>query len=130
MAALLSESPVARVMPLVKAARMQRNMPGGARRRVRVLGGFMRAQGVKALCVVAGATVLLCSVAFAQDPKPGKLKITVVPKQAYTFLDGKAIGPGNRTIKLEVGSHHMIVANYGYKFVEKDISIDSDKTLP
>jgi hypothetical protein len=79
---------------------------------------------------VAGATVLLGSVAFGQDPKPGKLKISVIPKQAYTFLDGKAIGPGNRTIKLEVGAHHMVVANYGYKFVERDVSIDSDKTLP
>jgi outer membrane protein OmpA-like peptidoglycan-associated protein len=90
----------------------------------------MSARGIRALCLVAGATALFGSVAFGQNQKPGKLKITVIPKQAYTFLDGKAIGPGNRTIKLEVGSHHMVVANYGYKFVERDVSIDSDKTLP
>jgi len=74
--------------------------------------------------------VLLGPVAFAQDPKPGKLKMSVIPKQAYTFVDGKAIGPGNRVIKLDVGTHHVVVANYGYKFVEQDVSLDSDKTVP
>jgi len=56
--------------------------------------------------------------------------MSVIPKQAYTFVDGKAIGPGNRTIKLEVGAHHVIVANYGYNFVEREVSIDSDQTVP
>jgi hypothetical protein len=86
---------------------------------------------IKVFCRLLGATVLLCSITFAQDPRPGKLKMQVTPKQAYTFVDGKAIGPGNRTIRLDVGTHHVVVANYGYKFVEKDVSIDSaDKTVP
>ncbi len=79
-------------------------------------------------CILGGA--IFHAAASAQDVKPGKLKITVHPKQAYTFVDGKAIGPHNRTIKLDVGTHHLIVANYGYKFVERDISIDSHQTLP
>jgi hypothetical protein len=79
--------------------------------------------------ILAGL-ILLSVAAFAQDVKPGKLKITVHPKQAYTFVDGKAIGPHNRKIKLDVGTHHLVVANYGYKFVERDISIDSHQTLP
>ena len=41
----------------------------------------------------------------------------------------KPIGPGSRTIKLDVGTHHLVVANYGYKFVEREVSLDSDKTL-
>jgi len=90
----------------------------------------MYAQRIKTFYLVLAATVLLGSVTFAQDAKPGKLKMSVTPKQAYTFVDGKAIGPGNRTIKLDVGSHHVIVANYGYKFVEQNVSIDSDKTVP
>jgi OmpA family/PEGA domain len=90
----------------------------------------MCAQRIRTFSLVLVATVLLSSVAFAQNAKPGKLKMSVTPKQAYTFVDGKAIGPGNRTIKLEVGSHHLIVANYGYKFVEQNVSIDSDKTVP
>ena len=55
--------------------------------------------------------------------------MSVIPKQAYTFVDGKAIGPGNRTIKLDAGTHHVVVANYGYSFVEKEVSIDSQKTV-
>jgi hypothetical protein len=90
----------------------------------------MRAQRIRTFSLVLAATVLLSSVAFAQNAKPGKLKMSVTPKQAYIFVDDKAIGPGNRTIKLEVGSHHLIVANYGYKFVEQNVSIDSDKTVP
>ena len=87
-------------------------------------------QKVKIFCGVLGAIVLLSSAAVAQEPKGGKLKISVSPKQAYTFVDGKAIGPGNRTIKLEVGTHHLVVANYGFKFVEQDVSIDSNQTVP
>src|SRR5580704_18237614 len=90
----------------------------------------MSAQRVKTFCLVVGATVLAGSVTFAQDAKTGKLKMSVIPKQAYTFVDGKAIGPGNRVIKLDVGTHHVVVANYGYKFVEQDVSMDSDKTVP
>jgi len=90
----------------------------------------MSTQRIKTLWLVVGATVLLSSVTFAQDAKPGKLKMSVSPKQAYTFVDGKAIGPGNRVIKLGVGTHHVVVANYGYKFVEQDVSLDSDKTVP
>ena len=90
----------------------------------------MCAQRIKALLVVFAAAFLLSLPGFAQDAKPGKLKVTVTPKEAYTFVDGNAIGDGNRTIKLNVGTHHLVVANYGYKFSEQDISIDSDKTLP
>jgi OmpA family/PEGA domain len=89
----------------------------------------MSARTINTFCLVVGATVLLGSVAFAQNPT-GKLKMSVSPKQAYTFVDGKAIGPGNRTIKLDVGTHHVVVANYGFKFVEQDVSLDSDKTVP
>ena len=80
--------------------------------------------------VILGGLFLLSVAAFAQDVKPGKLKITVHPKQAYTFVDGKAMGPHKRKIKLDVGTHHLVVANYGYKFEERDISIDSHQTLP
>jgi len=90
----------------------------------------MSVQKIKTLSLVVLAWVSLNSIALAQNPKPGKLKMSVIPKQAYTFVDGKAIGPGNRTIKLDVGTHRVAVANYGYKFVEQDVSIDSDKTVP
>ena len=90
----------------------------------------MRCQKGTIFCGVLGAIVLLSSAAVAQELKTGKLKISVSPKQAYAFVDGKAIGPGNRTIKLEAGTHHLVVANYGFKFVEQDVSIDSHQTVP
>jgi len=90
----------------------------------------MDAQKIKTSSLVLGATVLLSATTLAQDTKVGKVKMKVTPKQAYTFVDGQAIGPGNRVIKLDVGSHHVVVANYGYKFVEQDVSVDSDKTVP
>ena len=90
----------------------------------------MRHRVFRTLCGILGGLILLSVAAFAQDLKPGKLKISVHPKQAYTFIDGKAVGPGNRKIKLDVGTHHLVVANYGFKFVERDISIDSHQTLP
>ncbi len=55
------------------------------------------------------ATVALCAGAsFAQD---GKLKIKVTPKQAYIFVDGKAIHEGgSRTFPLSAGKHTVAVA--------------------
>jgi outer membrane protein OmpA-like peptidoglycan-associated protein len=91
---------------------------------------LMRHRVFRTFCGTIGGLILFSIAALAQDPKPGKLKISVHPKQAYTFIDNKAIGPGNRKIKLDVGTHHLVVANYGFKFVERDISIDSHQTLP
>jgi len=89
-----------------------------------------RIPAARKLFGLMGTVLLLSVAAFAQEPKLGKLRVTVSPKQAYTFVDGKAIGPGNRSVKLALGTHHLVVANYGYKFFEQDVSVDSDKTLP
>jgi len=62
----------------------------------------MRCQALKVVCSGLIASVFFSMAAFAQSAKPGKLKMVVFPKQAYTFVDGQAIGPGNRTIKLGV----------------------------
>src|SRR5882724_1865464 len=90
----------------------------------------MRHRVFRTFCGAFGGLFLFGLAVLAQDLKPGKLKISVHPKQAYTFIDGKAIGPGNQKIKLDVGTHHLVVANYGFKFAERDISIDSHQTLP
>jgi hypothetical protein len=124
----LAESLVARQQLVAQALRSQRKLltsRGEVCRRY-----FMSARRLKSLCLISGLTVLLGSVAYGQNAKPGKLKMKVIPKQAYTFVDGKAIGPGSRTIKLDVGTHHVVIANYGYNFAEQEVSIDSDKTVP
>src|SRR5258708_11045839 len=84
----------------------------------------MRLAVVKLHCAVlfaAGFAVLV----NAQETQ--KLKVYVYPDEAYTFVDGKAIGPGNRSIKLPLGTHNLIVANYGFKFFQQDVALDSGK---
>jgi hypothetical protein len=87
-------------------------------------GGLMRPVVFKLLCIPLGV------LAFATNSYPQeteKLKVSVYPDEAYTFVDGKAIGPGNRSIRLPLGSHNVIVANYGFKFFQQDVALDSGK---
>jgi hypothetical protein len=77
--------------------------------------------------LLAAFFVLSAGTAYAQD---GKLKIHVVPKQAYLFVDGKAINDGNHTISLSAGKHTVVVVNYGYKLSSQDVNIEAGKTTP
>lgn len=73
------------------------------------------------------ALALSATAVFAQD---GKLKVKVTPKQAYLFVDGKAIREGSRTISLSPGKHTVAVVNYGYKIQTQDVDIQGGKTTP
>src|SRR3984885_9872032 len=77
--------------------------------------------------LLAAFFVLSAGSAYAQD---GKLKIHVSPKQAYLFVDGKAINDGNHTISLSAGKHTVVVVNYGYKLSSQDVNIEAGKTTP
>jgi DNA-binding beta-propeller fold protein YncE len=82
----------------------------------------------RALFVVLGASALLASAAHGQEPKPGKLKVSVSRPEPYTFVDEKAIGPGNRSISLPEGKHNVVVSNYGFKSFQQDVSIATGET--
>jgi len=84
----------------------------------------MRTVAFKLFCIPLGALAFAIS-SYPQETE--KLKVSVDPGEAYTFVDGKAIGPGNRTIKLPLGTHNVIVANYGFKFFQQDVALDSGK---
>ena len=72
---------------------------------------------------------LLALPATAQgNNETGKLKIHVSPKQAYVFVDGKAIRDGSQTIDLTPGAHEVSVRNYGYIPNTQEVHIDSRKT--
>lgn len=72
---------------------------------------------------------LVAVPAFAQgNERDGKLKIHVSPKQAYVFVDGKAIRDGSQTIELEPGSHEVSVHNYGYIPKTQEVHIDPRTT--
>jgi hypothetical protein len=73
--------------------------------------------------------VLALSTGFSQSDKAtGKIKIHVSPKQAYVFVDGKAIRDGNQTIALGAGEHSIGVYNYGYSPDVQKIVVEAGKT--
>jgi len=75
-----------------------------------------------ALLVFGGATRIM-----AQD---GKLDIKVTPKQAYIFLDGRAMNEASKrhTFSLSAGDHKIDLANYGYTSATKTVTITAGKT--
>lgn len=79
--------------------------------------------------LLSAACLFLAASSLAQSsPETGKLKIHVVPKQAYVFVDGKAIRDGSRTISLASGDHKIRVYNYGYEPKIENVSIAAGKT--
>jgi outer membrane protein OmpA-like peptidoglycan-associated protein len=64
---------------------------------------------------------------FAQD---GKLVIHVTPKQAYVFVDGRAISEASkvRSLNLTAGDHKIDLANYGYSAASRTVTITAGKT--
>lgn len=76
----------------------------------------MRTRPFVFLTLALSTTMLLCAnPALGQSSgETGKLKIHVSPKQAYVFVDGKAIRDGSQTIDLPAGAHTVGVYNYGF----------------
>lgn len=76
----------------------------------------------------SAAMLLPVAPVFAQSSADnGKLHIHVSPKQAYVFVDGKAIRDGSQTIELPAGAHKIGVYNYGYTENVQDVQIESGK---
>lgn len=88
----------------------------------------MRTRSIVFGTLVFSATAVLCvAPAFAQSSQEGKLQIHVQPKQAYVFVDGKAIRDGSQTIKLAAGTHQVGVYNYGYTPKTQDVQIEAGR---
>jgi outer membrane protein OmpA-like peptidoglycan-associated protein len=64
---------------------------------------------------------------FAQN---GKLKVHVTPKQAYIFVDDRAISEASKhpSLKLSAGEHKVELVNYGYKPVTRTVTITAGKS--
>jgi peptidoglycan-associated lipoprotein len=75
-----------------------------------------------ALLVLAGGIS-----AFAQN---GTLKLNVTPKQAYIFVDDKAISEASKhhSLALSAGEHKVELVNYGYQPVIRTVAIEAGKT--
>ena len=79
--------------------------------------------------------ILVTSVAlFAQglsaQAQDGKLRLKVSPKQAYVFVDDKAISEASKrpTLNLGAGDHKIELVNYGYKPITQTVTIAAGKT--
>jgi hypothetical protein len=91
----------------------------------------MKSLAFRTLFAVLGTAAIFGAAVYAQDSTAGKLKIHVSPSEAYIFVDGQGEDPGSRTIKLPAGTHKVLVATYGYRFIEKEVTISpgQDTTL-
>ena len=89
----------------------------------------MRRKSLLLVSLLSAIGIILATPAFAQSSQEtGKLRIHVNPKQAYVFVDGKAIREGNQTIPLAAGDHQVEVRNYGYSPDTQKVHIDAGKT--
>jgi hypothetical protein len=65
------------------------------------------------LLALAGTTFLI-----AQDKTPsgdmGKVRVSVLPEEAYIWVDDKPVSHRSSTLKLPPGEHKIAVYNYGY----------------
>lgn len=90
----------------------------------------MRAKVLVSVTLFLSAMCFLCvAPAFAQSSEEtGKLKVHVEPKQAYVFVDGKAIRDGSQVIELAAGDHKVGVYNYGYLPRTQDVHVGAGET--
>lgn len=65
---------------------------------------------------------------LAQD---GKLIIHANPRQAYVFVDGRAMGEASKvhSVSLSAGDHKIILANYGYNEENRTVTITAGKNI-
>src|SRR6516225_5466301 len=72
--------------------------------------------------------------AFSSDvpvsAQKGKLNLRVTPKEAYIFVDGRAISEASkhRVLKLSAGDHKIELVNYGYVPANREITVTADQT--
>lgn len=81
-----------------------------------------------ALIAVSASVLLWLTPVVAQSSQDtAKLRVDVQPKQAYVFVDGKAINDGSHTLRLAPGEHTISVHNYGYTDQTQKVDLTSGK---
>jgi outer membrane protein OmpA-like peptidoglycan-associated protein len=86
----------------------------------------MRSQGLTPLLTIS-MILLAGNPGLAQD---GKLDLHVTPKQAYIFVDGRAISEASKhhVLTLSAGDHKIELVNYGYQPANRTVTITAKKT--
>jgi len=86
----------------------------------------MRSQGLTPLLTIS-MILLAGNPVLAQD---GKLDLHVTTKQAYIFVDGRAISEASKhhVLTLSAGDHKIELVNYGYQPANRTVTITAKKT--
>jgi outer membrane protein OmpA-like peptidoglycan-associated protein len=60
----------------------------------------------------------------------GKVAIHVTPKQAFVFVDGRAMSEASKhhSLSLSAGDHKIVLANYGYAPETRNVTVTAGKT--
>jgi outer membrane protein OmpA-like peptidoglycan-associated protein len=79
--------------------------------------------------VISALAMAIVTPGMAQSDT-GKVALHVTPKQAYIWVDGRAISEASKhhSLKLAAGDHKIVVANYGYAPETRNVTIVSGKT--
>lgn len=87
-------------------------------------------RGLARVCGCAAVALLMVAApAVAQSGMDtGRVRIHVHPKQAYVFVDGKAIRDGSQTLVLDAGKHTIGVYNYGYAPKVQTVAVAAGQT--
>lgn len=85
---------------------------------------------VHALHIFLFSALLLFGGATSALAQEGKLIIKVTPKQAYIFVDGRAISEASKhhSLSLSAGDHKIELANYGFTPVSRTVTITAGKS--
>ena len=75
------------------------------------------------------AAVLMVASGISSFAQDGKLVLHVTPKQAYIFVNGRAISEASehRSLSLSPGEHKIELANYGYAPSTQTVTITAGK---
>ncbi len=77
---------------------------------------------------------LVCMVVLALvaslAAQEAKVKIEVTPDETFLWVDGKAVGDGDQTLRLSPGTHSLAFYNYGFKPATREITVQAGKNEP
>ncbi len=78
----------------------------------------------------AAALLMVAAPAIARSgTDTGRVKVHVNPRQAYVFVDGKAIRDGSQTLEMSAGTHTIGVYNYGYAPEIMTVDVAAGRTV-
>ncbi len=92
---------------------------------------MLRSESLARMFLFAFSALLIgAAPAVAQGgTSTGRVKIHVSPKQAYVFVDGKAIRDGSQAMALAAGKHDVGIYNYGYSPKTQSVDVVAGKTM-